>query len=130
VRLVLGFLADKEAKPVLIVTYSGSVITEFANKAPWVARSLSVSPPSLARLQEDETLVRLLNGISAHPNTFTSDAIAWAKDHGLFTMSSVINDFATADRLLHAGVNGIITDNLALLEAIGGHTAGLPFSTN
>jgi hypothetical protein len=35
-------------------------------------------------------------------------------------MSSVVNDFATAGRLLQAGVDGVITDNLALMEAIGG----------
>ncbi|HUF52358.1 MAG TPA: hypothetical protein VMR52_01125 [Dehalococcoidia bacterium] len=126
VRLVLDFLAGREATLTLIVTYSGSVITEFEHQAPWVIRSLSVSPQSLARLRDDEPLLRILDGISAAPSTFTSETISWARDRGLFTMSSVVNTFAQADRLLHAGVNGIITDNLALIEAIGHHADTLP----
>lgn len=121
IDLVLRFVEGKEAKRLLIVTYSPRVIAAFAREAPWVIRSLSTKPAELARLKPDADLAAQIDGVSAAPSSFDAQTIAWVRERGLFTMTSVVNSFAAADRLLQAGVDGIITDNLALMQAIGGH---------
>jgi len=120
VRLALQFASAHEGSRLMIVTRSASVVEAFAREAPWVLRALSVSAESLARLRQDEALLRLVDGVSGHPDRFDAATIAWLRERGLFSMSSVVNTFALAERLLAAGVCGMITDNLALMEAIGG----------
>jgi glycerophosphoryl diester phosphodiesterase len=119
-RLVFDFLAGKEDKPVLIVTPRRRVIEAFEHEAPWVIRSLTAHAERIEQLQSGDDLIARLDGISCGPAVLTNHMIAWAREHGLFTMSSVINSFPEADHLLKAGVDGIITDNFAIMEVIGG----------
>lgn len=120
VRSVQRFLADRAGTRTLIVTRYPHVIDAFASDMPHVVRFLSTPPEALACLLGDERLAASIDGVSAAPTTFDAEAVAWLRERGLLSSSSVVNTFAAADRLLALGVNGIITDNLALMRAIGG----------
>ena len=120
IRLVVAFLEAHPVPRTIIVTRDAGVIQGFAELAPAVIRVLSTPRDSLARFRRDTRLAELIDGISGHPTIFDADFMAWIRERGLLSLSSVVDSFPLADRLLHAGLNGIITDNLALMEAIGG----------
>lgn len=119
VARVVAFLVPRREAPVFAVTRDGDVLRMLADKAPWLGRVLSVTASDLAELKRDEALAAVIDGVSGHPDRFDAETMAWLDDRQLVSMTSVVNSMAQADDLLRRGVNGIITDNLAVMEAIG-----------
>lgn len=117
-RKLFAFLRDHRETPVFAVTRDVALLQSLARETPWVGRVLSVTKDGLRAAKADPAVPALIDGISGHPDRFGPDTVNWLRKHHLVSMSSVVNSVRQADDLLCRGVNGIITDNLALIEAI------------
>lgn len=118
-RLLFDFLRrDRQVVPVFAVTRHAALLKALEAHVPGVVRVLSVTEDGLRALKADVALAKLIDGVSGHPDRFDADTIAWLRERRIVSMTSVVNSMAQADDLLRRGVNGIITDNLAIIEAI------------
>jgi glycerophosphoryl diester phosphodiesterase len=118
VRAVVAFLATRRDVPAIAVSRDAAVLRALTAECPWVGRFLSITPEGLAALKRDEGLAALIDGVSGHPDRFDPETIAWLRERRLASMTSVVNSVLQANDLLRRGVNGIITDNLAIMEDI------------
>ena len=127
-ELVFAFLDERPAAPrVMLVNGNPSILRAFRDRAPRVARILGVSPPGrLAALRDDAALQALIDGVVLRHDRLDAASAAWLEERGVFTMVWTVNDLAAVNRLIGLGVDAIVTDNLALMEALGsGPTAPL-----
>lgn len=117
-NLLVSFLSERGGGAgVIISSRSPGAIATLHSQLPDVTLVYSVSDATgLASLQSSEALISEIDGVSIRASLLDDETIGWLKDHGLLIYAWTVNDFASAERLVELGVDGIATDNLALIE--------------
>jgi len=75
---------------------------------------------SVRRLQADAGLRSVVRGVSVHHGLLDPATIGWLDAAGLDTIVWTVDDHARAHDLVASGVDGVTTDNLALLADLAG----------
>jgi glycerophosphoryl diester phosphodiesterase len=88
---------------------------------PGVTLLFSVPFPDAAtRVRTDHALVAAIGGISVFHGLVSADLVNWAHQRGLIVLAWTVNDGAQLNDLLRSGVDGVTTNNLAILRALSG----------
>jgi hypothetical protein len=121
-EMVLDFLADREGQRlVIIVSSQPEVIRLFAERAPSVLRFYSVgSERRLDTVRGDLEFAALLDGVSIRESLIDGEVASWFEDHDLLMLAWTVNDMARINELVELGIDGITTDNLAIMRLLGG----------
>ena len=117
-NLLVSFLSDRGGgEGVIISSKSPGAIATLHHTLPDATLMYSVGDQgALASLQSSDALVDEIDGVSIRASLLDDDTIAWLKDHDLLVYAWTVNDFTLAEQLVDLGVDGITTENLALLE--------------
>ena len=123
---LLSFLDGRVGdRQVIVSSRNARTLEEFGRRQPGVTRLLSVSTSAkLGALRNDPDLVGLIDGVSIRHTVLDRDAVEWLKSHDLVVFAWVVNDLERVNELVDWGVDGITTDNLAILRLLGN---GAPF---
>jgi hypothetical protein len=121
-EMVLDFLADREGQRlVIIVSSQPSVIRLFAERDPPVLRFFSVGTHArLKTVQDDPEFAAMLDGVSIRNSLIDDEVAAWFEDRNLLTLAWTVNDMERINELVGLGIDGITTDNLAIMRLLGG----------
>lgn len=117
---VASFLHSRPSDSVIVVSRSTSALQFLDEEVPGATLMLSVATTSsLNRVLEDDALASMIDGVSAASGVLNDDNVAQLKDRDLLVFAWVVNRIGRVNELVAAEVDGIITDNLALLELFG-----------
>jgi hypothetical protein len=126
VRLVAEFVNTYgKWKPILVASRDSQVLRALQSQAPEAIRLLSVPDArALEQLRRDPALLELINGITVRHTAIDADSAEWLNDAGLLVFAWTVNDLERVNELIGLGVDGITSDNLALLNLLGGQARG------
>ncbi|MGH2548880.1 MAG: glycerophosphodiester phosphodiesterase, partial [Thermomicrobiales bacterium] len=118
---LISFLEDRDnGEGVIVSSRSFTALSTIHDQLPGVTLVYSVGDhATLVALQSNDDLVELIDGVSIRASLLDSDTVDWFKEHDLLVLAWTVNDFATVDDLLELGVDGVATDNLAIIEHYG-----------
>ena len=123
---LLDFLGTEMGeREVLVSSRSRRTLEEFERSQPAVKRLLSVSSvKGLTNLSEDPDLLSLIDGVSVRHTLLDEETVQWLRSNDLTVFAWVVNEIGRVNELVEWGVDGITTDDLAILDLLGN---GLPF---
>jgi hypothetical protein len=119
---LVSFLHDRPDHQVMISTRDADAIKYLRPRLPAdVTLLFSVPfPHAVDQIRSDHALRDAVGGISVFQGLVETDLVHWAHAHNLLVLAWTVNDGDRLDQLLHAGVDGITTGNLAILHALSG----------
>ena len=98
-----------------------------ARLKPAVAKKpLLLSVPDMGALEalEGSTGLRLIvDGVTIRESLLDATTMIWLKERDLMVVAWTVNDIERVNQLVYLGVDGITTDNLAILTLLGGQLA-------
>ncbi len=128
VARVLRFLEERAPRDTVVVSPSISVLASFQEGAPHVVRVLSVpnaaSLESLLAAEDVFRVGRLIEGVSVAHSALTEERVGALKARGLMIFAFTVDDLERVNELVALDVDAITTDNLALMELLGGPGLG------
>lgn len=121
-RLLVAFLRAHRQPGMPQVFVSGrdlSSLRAIHAGAPWVFRFLSVGDDAhLDALQHHPAMVAGLDGVSIRQSLLQSTTIAWFHHHRLLVFAWTVDSTVRAQELVRDGVDGITTDEPAIIGQI------------
>ena len=106
---------------IIVSTPDVEALRAFQERLPEVERFLSVETESeLEALRRDSVLQAMLQGVSIQETLIDAIVLEWLNDAQLAVWAWTVNDPLRAHELVQLGVQGISTDNLALLSLLRG----------
>lgn len=121
VELVIAFLAAHPDQQVIVSTRDRATFEALRERAPAAYRFLSIgSRAQLDALYADLGLATLVDGASIRETLVDAQSAAWMDERGLMILAWTVNDLKRMNELVALGVDGITTDNLAIMELLGG----------
>jgi len=114
--------AQRPHRPVVVSTRDAGAI-EYLRPRLSAAVTLLFSvpfPDAGAQLRGDRRLDHAVGGISVFQGLVDGDLVRWAHERHLLVLAWTVNDGERLNQLLHLGVDGITTGNLAVLRALSG----------
>jgi glycerophosphoryl diester phosphodiesterase len=108
--------------PHRLIVQSGDVPTlRFVQgELPYAERLLLIfTPGEVARLESDPSLLRVIDGVSVRDSLLSPELMSWAKRRKLLVFSWVVNGEARMNALVKAGVDGLISERLDMLQLLG-----------
>lgn len=119
--LVFSFLNERSGQEVIVTSRNERVLLEFHRNAPHVIRLLSVgNRRELRDVQNRADIIQLIDGISVHHRLLTYEITEWLRQQNLLILAWTVNDIDRVAELVEMGVDAITTDNLGILELLGG----------
>ena len=123
--LLFAFLAARPDREVIIVTGNERALATFNERFPRAVPLLSVgSNRRLRDLRRQPDLVALVDGVTIRQGLLDADTAAWLEESGLLVRAWTVNDLERLNELVGMGVDAITTDNLAIMELLGGERRG------
>jgi glycerophosphoryl diester phosphodiesterase len=117
--------AHRGGPAVVAVTRSPLALRELRDTSPWVRRFLSVrSRIDLERLALDPVADGVVQGVSVKEALLDKPAARRLEERKLVVLAWVVNEAPRVNELASYGVDGIVTDNLAIVELLA--RQGLP----
>lgn len=93
--------------------------------APWVFRFLSIgSERQLEALRQHPNLAVGIDGVSIRENLLDPATIVWLHQHRLLVFAWTVDSTVRAQELVRAGVDGITTDEPAIISMIARQEVG------
>lgn len=122
---LIDFLHAHREPLAMVATGHVGALQTLHRQAPWVIRLLSVgSEASFQRLRGDQNLLDLIDGVTVRHALVTPSASEWLEERGLIVLAWTVNSVRRLNELVRLGVDGVITDNLTILELLGGDGRG------
>jgi glycerophosphoryl diester phosphodiesterase len=122
VDTLLAFLANRRRanKEVIVVSDKSEILALLPQAESRMTRLLSVSKDSVLRdLLGDRELLRAIDGVSVRHDLLAEDSATSLKEEGLIVLAWTVNEPERVNELVEWGVDGITTDNLAILQLLG-----------
>jgi glycerophosphoryl diester phosphodiesterase len=119
---LLTFLADRRRanNEIVVVSDEPEALALLHQQEPGIILMLGVGGSSvLSDLFSGGDLLRVIDGVSVRHSLLTVDSVGSLKEKGLIVFAWTVNDAATMNELVEYGVDGIITDNLAIMQLLG-----------
>lgn len=122
-RALAAFLRDAPPTPQIMVSTRDPAAIHYLH--PRVPSTVSLLftvpfPDARAKVRASPALVHAIDGLTVFDGLVDAELVAWAHRHGLRVLAWTVNDGQTLNRLLRAGVDGVATDNLAVIDALSG----------
>ncbi|MGB3330377.1 MAG: glycerophosphodiester phosphodiesterase [Thermomicrobiales bacterium] len=116
--LIVDFLEVRQrTRQVIISSRSSAALATLRQKLPDVILLLSVPDEAgLRSLQANPTLIATIDGISIRHTVLNEENAAWLEDRHLLTFAWTVNDMDRVNELMRMGVDGITSDNLAIVS--------------
>jgi len=76
-------------------------------------------PDAVHQLQSDPALQKAIGGVSIFQGLVDASLVTWLHERKLLIVAWTVNDSQRFNQLVRLGVDGITTDNLAILRALG-----------
>lgn len=119
-RQVMGFLAARPMRRVIVQTKHPQVLRTLREKMPAVQRLLLVlDDRDVQDLQRDPVLLEVLDGVSVRESLLTAPRQAWFEQRGLRTFAWTVNDERRMNELVSQGIDGLITERLDMMRLLG-----------
>jgi glycerophosphoryl diester phosphodiesterase len=117
---LVPFLAPRAgSRQVMISSRDSSALLYLHSRLPDVTMLVSVAgPDAVHQLQSDSTLQRSIGGVSVFQGLVDANLVTWVHAHGLVILAWTVNDSDRFNELVRLGVDGITTDNLAILRVL------------
>ncbi|MGH9174938.1 MAG: glycerophosphodiester phosphodiesterase, partial [Vicinamibacterales bacterium] len=121
VNALVRFLDDRPHPQVLLSSRDIDSLIELGERLPNAHLYLSMPDrETFERLATDEGRALLLDGVSMRHSHIDEAVVGWLKTRRLRLIAWTVNDLTTVNRLVRMGVDGVTTDNLAIIELLGG----------
>jgi len=125
VNLLLDFLHEREPRETVVVSPSLRVLGAVEVGAPHAVRVLTVADGRrLDELLRNPAITDVIDGVSVAHAALTAGRIAALRERGLLTFAYTVNDLDRLNELVIQGVDAVSTDNLAIMELLGGPRLG------
>jgi glycerophosphoryl diester phosphodiesterase len=116
---LLPFLAAHRGVDVIVASRRVAVLRAVRERAPWARRFLSVgNRVALERALRDPFIDGIVQGVSIRHDLLDARTVRRLKQQDVVVLAWVVNDVPRLNRLLRYGVDGVTTDNLAILELL------------
>jgi len=124
--LLFEFLNTHQGERQIIVSSRDPVtLSLLMHQAPSAFRFLSVpDQATLDRVYRDYDLTSTIEGVTIRHTLLTVDSAAQLRGLGLIIVAWTVNDLTRVNELVRLGVDGITTDNLAIMKLLGGQRKG------
>jgi glycerophosphoryl diester phosphodiesterase len=120
VEPLVAFLGAHRNADVIVAARHVSTLRQLRARTPWVRRFLSVGGRlSLERVLRDPTVRGVVQGVAVREDLLDAGTIRRLDARGLTILAWVVDDPDRTSALVRLGVDGITTNNLALLELLG-----------
>lgn len=119
---LVGFLGNRQSEHIEVIAVSEKpgVLALLGQQLPDVTAMLSVSDHGfLHDLLSDEDLLNLIDGVSVNEILLDATTVTFLEEKGLIIFAWTVNDPSRMNELIEYGINGITTDNLAILDLLG-----------
>jgi glycerophosphoryl diester phosphodiesterase len=128
-QLLIAFLdAHKGDHQVIVATRDVTTLRELATRVPEAFRFLSISNRRrLQALEADRQLIAMIDGVTIRHSLIDKETADWLKAERLVVLAWTVNDLDRVNDLVRLGVDAITTDNLAIMELLGGQQRGERF---
>jgi glycerophosphoryl diester phosphodiesterase len=115
-----AFLARRaKSRRVMISSRDPGALVYLHRRLPDCTLLFSVAGPgAVDQLQSDHALQKVIGGASVFQGLVDANLVTWAHDHNLVILAWTVNDSQHLNQLVRLGVDGITTDNLAILQAL------------
>jgi glycerophosphoryl diester phosphodiesterase len=126
VHLLIAFLQEHKGEHhVMVASPDIATLARLASTSRDVVPFLSVhNRATLAGLLADTPGCHMVRGVSIREELLDAGSISQLHAAGLLIFAWTVNDPSRADELVQMGVDGITTDDLVLLERLGGAQRG------
>jgi hypothetical protein len=120
VEQVAAFVAGQPAsRPVMISTRDPYALHYLRPRLPHATLLFSAGfPDAIQQIESDASLRADVDGVSAFQGLVTGTFVRWAHRHHLVVLAWTVNDGSRLNQLLALGVDGITSQNLAVLDAL------------
>ncbi|MBM4462885.1 MAG: hypothetical protein FJ012_06055 [Chloroflexi bacterium] len=106
---------------VVVVSDKPEILALLSQQEPRLIAMLGVvNSKTLSALLSDEDLLRIIDGVSVRHSLLTADSVEALKERGLIVFAWTVNEPERMNELVEYGVDGIVTDNLAIMQLLGG----------
>jgi glycerophosphoryl diester phosphodiesterase len=78
----------------------------------------------MATLRSNPDRLSLIDGVTIRHTLLDEDAARWLREQHLIVLAWTVNDLPRTNELVRYGVDAITTDNLAIMELLGGQRRG------
>lgn len=125
-ELLFDFLADRQGqRRVIVVSGTANTLRLFAERAPEVLRFYGAgNGDRLSLIDDDPSFAAIVDGVTIRDYLIDEERAAWLEERHLLTVAWTVNDLARVNELVELGVDGITTDNLAIVGLLGGRENG------
>ena len=123
---LIAFLEAHENPDTVVIITSRSItaLERVREDYPRAVRLLSLqSAEGLHGLLKNNDTLSLIDGISVKENVLDEASARALDEQHKLVFAWVVNDLATVNRLSDWGVDGVATDNLAIMQLLGSHAA-------
>jgi glycerophosphoryl diester phosphodiesterase len=126
VDLVARFLNSRSpGRDVIVGSRSVDVLHTLSGQAPEAILLLSVSDAgTFEDLQANTALQDAIDGVTIRESLLDVDMAYWLENQNLLIIAWTVNDIQRVNELVQLGVDGITTDNLALITLLGTQQPG------
>jgi hypothetical protein len=120
--LVADFIRSKrDDRPVFVASRDPNDLRAIARQAPQAVLLMSVPDrPALDELLSNDPLINLIDGVTIRQTVIDEETAARLSANDLMIFAWVVNGLGRVNDLLALGVDGITSDNLAILNLLGG----------
>jgi hypothetical protein len=118
---LFGFLRAHEdpGTHVVLTSRSLNALERASEDYPAATRMLSVAGrQQLQRVLDEPDTRQFADGVSVRADLLDEETAFRLEEQGLLTFAWVVNDLATLNQLVEWGVDGVTTDNLAIIELV------------
>ena len=117
---LVAFLAPRAgSRRVMISSRDMSALLYLHSRLPDVTMLFSVAgPDAVHQLKSDSALQRGIGGVSAFQGLVDTNLVTWVHARRLVILAWTVNDSDRFNELVRLGVDGITTDNLAILRVL------------
>jgi glycerophosphoryl diester phosphodiesterase len=120
-KALTKFLRHRPPGPrIMVSTRSSTAIRYLRPRLPSTVSLLFTVPfpDAVTKLRTTPALAHAIDGITVFDGLVSADLVTWAHTRQLSVLAWTVNDEQTLNRLLRLGVDGIATDNLAIISAL------------
>lgn len=131
VDLVVSYITSKPTtRPFFVASRDPQVLRQIRQRAPQAVLLMSVPDrKGLDDLLSNDSLLDVVDGVTIRQDQVTEETAPLMNANDLMIFAWVVNDLARVNELIELGVDGITSDNLAILQLLGGE-AETEASTN
>ena len=117
---LVAFLVPREqARRVMISTRDAGSLRYLRGRLDHVELLMSLAnPDALAAFRSDAQMQETVDGVSVFQGLIDASLVTWMHEAGLLVLTWTVNEVVRLNEVVRAGVDGITTANLAILQEL------------